>query len=250
MKTLIRYLSVDPQRPKIYKNGVKFRTLCGKCNNDRLGGSYDPALIEISKIVSRMVRVDQSGLLKLPPEIKFPVKVQRVARAIVGHLLAVLPGPEAGKSITHAPFPDAMRDYFLDPTKPLPKEMNIYYWVYPSDLHVVARGFGVGDARSLPHIIVGDMIKFFPLGYWVTWEAPPELRISQPTLIANRSSGIDDEEILKIPLRDVPPLDWPARPGSWGINLFSEEITFVAYPRKRRRLTKHSRQTRASGPRR
>jgi hypothetical protein len=165
MKTLIRYLSVDPQRPKIYKNGVKFRTLCGGCNNDRLGGSYDPALIEISKSVSRIVRINYEGFLKLPPEIKFPAKVQRVARAIVGHLLAVLPANEAGQSITHAPFPDAMRDYFLDPFRPLPKGMNIHYWVYPSDLQIVARGLGVGDARSMPHVIVGDIIKFFPLGY-------------------------------------------------------------------------------------
>jgi hypothetical protein len=248
MKTLVRYLSVEPQQPKFYQNGVYFPTLCEQCNTERLGADYDPALIEISNTVRRIVRVDQSGLLRLPPKIRFPVKVQRVARAVVGHLLAVLPYQRAGHSLVHAPFPDAMRAYFLDPSQPLPKEMNIYYWIYPSNLHVVARGFGVTDVRSLRWVILGDVLKFFPLGYWVTWSEPPGIHITRPKLIANRSSGIDDEEMLTIPLRHIPSLGWPERPGTWGINLVNETMTFVAYPRKRSHLGTLSKRLRTGDP--
>lgn len=233
-KTLIRHLSLDTQRPKVYQNGVKFPTLCDACNNGRLGGHYDPSLVDLTKDVSRIVRAAHSGTVVLPAEIKVGVKVHRVARSILGHLLAVLPYPYAGEPLVHAPFPDAMREYFLDQSRPLPDQMSIYYWIYPSDLHVVARGFGISDARN-PAWIVGDMIKFFPLGYWVTWEAPRSVTIPLPQLIANRAGGIDDVEDLRIPLRNVPPLGWPERPGAWGMNMFSDEMTFVAYPRKRRR---------------
>ncbi len=237
LETLVRFVAVDPQRPpsKFHQNGVKFRTLCGDCNNGRLGGQYDPSLIEISKDVSRIVRMNTSGVIAFPPEIKIRTRVHRVARAVVGHLLAVLPKAHRGKDLVHGHLADAMREYFLDTSKPLPPQMSIYYWIYPSELHVVARGFGMIDIRSPQSCIVGDMIKFFPLGYWVTWDQPSSVQIRLPELISRRSWGIDDEEEISIRLHDVPPPGWPERPGDWGMNLFHEEMTFVAYPRKRRR---------------
>jgi hypothetical protein len=234
LKTLSRYLSPDTQRPKIYQNGVKFPTLCGECNNTHLGERYDPALIGISNDISRLVRVQQRKMITLPPEVRIRTQPQRVARAVVGHLLAVLPRHLAGAPLVHAPFPDAMREYFLDESKPLPTKMAIYYWVYPSTLHVVARGFGVNDLRS-PGWVVGDMIKWFPLGYWVTWDKPSSVQVRLPVLVVDRTSNVDDDVELSVALRDVPPVEWPEQPGAWGTNLFCDEMTFVAYRRKRRR---------------
>jgi len=79
------------------------------------------------------------------------------------------------------------------------------------------------------------MIKWFPLAYWVVLEKPTSVTIRLPELVAQRASAIDDELDLPIPLRDSPPVEWPERPDKWGANLFSNEITFVAYPRRRRR---------------
>jgi hypothetical protein len=121
----------------------------------------------------------------------------------------------------------------------VPLGLTVYYWLYLSGLHVAARGFGVLDADpsqgAMRGPIVGDMIKFFPLGYWVTWDEPSGFYPRLPQLISDRSCGIDAEEVASIQLRDVPPLGWPEHPGSWGLNMFNEEMSFVAYPRRRRR---------------
>jgi hypothetical protein len=55
-----------------------------------------------------------------------------------------------------------------------------------------------------------------------------------PELVAQRLSAVDDEVNLPMPLKDSPPVEWPERPDKWGANLFSNEITFVAYARRKR----------------
>lgn len=235
LKTLCSYLSADSERPKIYQNGVKFPTLCADCNNTRLGGRYDPALIALANDMSALVRVAQRKLISLPAPMKIRTKPQRVARGVVGHLLAVRSHSEAGRALVHAPFPDAMREYFLDESARLPSEIAIYYWVYPSSLHVVGRGFGVNFSFPASRWIVGDMIKWFPLGYWITWDEPRGIRIPLPKLIDESPPQIDEEVDLEVPLRNIPPVRWPEHPGAWGARLLSDENTFVAYRRRRSR---------------
>ena len=235
LRTLTQYLAVDTNRPKIYQNGVKFPTLCAVCNNDRLGSKYDPTLNEFSKSLANILRVKRAGTLEIPDPIRLTVKPHRIARAIIGHLLAIAPQIETSSPPLSAPFPDAMRSYFLDSNAALPDEIDIYYWLYPSDLHVAARGFGfVSDVRS-SKCIVGDLIKFYPVGYWVTYEKPASAAIKLPELVTRKNAHLDDEDDLRINTSNVPALGWPERPGSWGANMLDDGMTFVAYRRQTRR---------------
>jgi hypothetical protein len=67
--------------------------------------------------------------------------------------------------------PRALREYFLDPCAPLPDAVSIYYWTYPSRHVVIARAIAKTNIRFSP-VIIGDILKFYPLGYWVVWDAP------------------------------------------------------------------------------
>lgn len=65
--------------------GVHFRTLCAKCNNDLLGRRYDKELIRFSNAVSETLK----SSLALPITIRIPVNPGRLARAVIGHVLAI-----------------------------------------------------------------------------------------------------------------------------------------------------------------
>src|SRR5262245_14181286 len=65
LTSLSSYLAVDESRPKIYQNGIKFPTLCARCNNALLGARFDRALIDVSKQVTNLVRTTSEGILAL-----------------------------------------------------------------------------------------------------------------------------------------------------------------------------------------
>ena len=92
--------------------------------------NYDPELNKISKDVRMLLKATKT--IWLGQRQYIPVKPQRLARAIVGHLLAGGLSPD--NSPVKAACPDALREYFLDPMAPLPDKLDIYYWLYRSFL--------------------------------------------------------------------------------------------------------------------
>jgi hypothetical protein len=56
MRTVLQTLSGNPEKDKfnLPQNGVKFRTLCKKCN-DWLGQQFDPTLNEFARDVGQIV---------------------------------------------------------------------------------------------------------------------------------------------------------------------------------------------------
>ena len=57
-KTILQHLVSDGSNKKyhISQNGLKFRTLCKKCNNELLGKKYDPILNEFAIGVGRYIK--------------------------------------------------------------------------------------------------------------------------------------------------------------------------------------------------
>jgi len=106
--------------------------------------------------------------------------------------------------------PRALREYFLDPCAPLPDAVSIYYWTYPSRRVVIARAIAKTNIRFSP-VIIGDILKFYPLGYWVVWDAPPLRTDALAPLVLNRAEGVDFELDPPIRFRRQPPLDFPGR---------------------------------------
>lgn len=69
----------------VAQNGIKYRTLCGECNNTLLGSNYD---IEYKKLVDFLYNIYTTPS-KIPQIVEIQeVPVNKIARAIVGHLLA------------------------------------------------------------------------------------------------------------------------------------------------------------------
>jgi hypothetical protein len=81
-------LQESVRRYKLSQDGVRFRSICARCNNVLLGGRYDLELNRVSQTVGSLIRMHLRGLLALPSEIQINTRTHYLVRAIIGHLLA------------------------------------------------------------------------------------------------------------------------------------------------------------------
>ena len=109
--------------------GIVFHSICEKCNNDLLGNKTDKALKElIDRIKNGLKNIQYSHYLNCN------IQVNRVARAVVGHMLASKEYYD-DQTITDT----VLRDFFLDPRALPPNDMHLFYFFYPYDYIVIAR---------------------------------------------------------------------------------------------------------------
>lgn len=230
-KVKIQTLSqaIEPTSPGIHRllqNGVKFRSLCSSCNNKRLGLKYDLCLNRFSKKVAQILRVRDR--ISLPPYIDVEVRPQLLSRAVVGHLLAAEIRSRMADPLRSAPMLDTMREFFLDEAKDLTPEFRLYFWPYPAIRQTILRGVGVVSGGFT---IVGDFLKYFPVAFWLTYQAPDT--VTQRLVgreVPVHGSSIGDIRVIRIPTREKATFrpDWPERPNEEEILVVSDGVCLVA----------------------
>lgn len=199
------------QRGRQFQQGVKFRSLCRRCNGDLLGGKYDPHLINLCNDVSQYM----ASQVYLPSEARFATKPDRVIRAIFGHLLAI--GVE---QFPRGDLGDAMAEAVLNPDSSIPSGIGVYYWPYPFWDQVSIRGFGFLLKWGTPPLIA-SVIKFMPLAFMVMWK--PDQRFVIPHLDMMqyvREPG--SEADIPLDLSVVPPQRYPEAPDEKGATLHGD----------------------------
>ena len=114
-------LNQEDTESQISQNGIKYRSICSKCNNSILGRNYD---IEYEKLVNILYDIYITpGEIGQYVEIQ-GIKINKVARAIVGHLLAARNDYFDGKG------ENELREYFLNPNLKPPNEFKLLYYTY------------------------------------------------------------------------------------------------------------------------
>jgi hypothetical protein len=212
------------KKPEISQNGLKFRTLCSRCNS-LLGDRYDPALNDFALSVGRFLNTS----LELPPILHVDAKPGSIARAVLGHILA------ARLSLEDSFFDHLIREAVLNPDDPMPEGINIFYWIYPYAQQVVFRDGvmpskrGRFDAEMIQRF---GLLKYFPIAYLVT-DADEYEGLEALTLWRNESA----EQVLKLPVRLNQVFDafWPEAPGPGNFLLIGAEgmESVQAHPRGR-----------------
>ena len=213
--TIIDHLAAEPPKKSktISQNGVKYRTLCGRCNNTLLGTEYDPSFIAFVKEIGVALR---SPLL-LPDVLTYNIKPQRVMRALLGHMSAQGVGRYKKGTLT-----ESLRDYILNTELPLPDPIKIYIWPYPYSRNVIVRDFAILDLK------VGESVncwflKFFPIGFLATFDEKPGYQFPGTELSLWRSASIDQEATVPFILRPVPNQFWPEAPTEHSVLLYGKE---------------------------
>lgn len=190
-----------------------------------LGQKYDPALADLFNEVKFLAESVSKGRLALPPFKTYFVRPQRIARSVIGHILAGNAVDLVQKDTPHAPMYQIMADYFFDEASALPDELEIYYWFYPFTDICIARAFG--SKLGAVGTIVGDLLKFFPFAFWVTWKQPKEIQLNLGKLLPNRSLLIDELSQLTINFDSYPPSYFPEAPQENGMTAFNSKMVAV-----------------------
>ena len=201
-------------RRRLAQSGVNFRSICAACNNVRLGARYDPELNSVSQTVSSVVKMHLTKRLALPSEVAINVRTHYLMRAIVGHLLAAHRSKDQSKppqGFSEGFYAD-LRSYFLDENLPLPDGVKVYYWPYLSQDQVLIKSLGV-SLKDGTRAVVGDLIKFFPMAYYVTKTLSDPLDLPVKSFYGDGCNNMECEITLHVRLDSIPPPKWPETPG-------------------------------------
>lgn len=209
--------SGEKRKGRDFQQGVKFRSLCGYCNGDLLGGIYDPALIDLANNISRYL----NGLFALPETTTFSASPGLVIRSVLGHVLAL--GVER---FPRGEFGDAAAEIVLDKDAPLPEELGVYYWLYPYWDQVSIRHFSFLVKFGSPPLMV-SLLKFMPLAFMVTWKPDPIFRF--PFFNMTDFAVGSGNHLAEIPVNftNLPPQRYPEAPGDHGVTLHGPESYYA-----------------------
>lgn len=228
VRSLLDTMNDPDGRGTVWQSGLYFETICDECNHGRLGREYDPALGRMCREIRRTRDALRQGIA-LPHPVRVPCQPQRVARSIIGHLLAAVPEHRVGEKPHQSLLAADLRSYFLNPGASLPRSVRIFCWWHSGRHTVVLRGFLRPGEQA-----VSDLLKFPPLGTLVLYQTKRTPAAPVTELLLDRTIGFDETEL--VPLEMVNPVDsrFPEAPEkSWeGSLLLSEGVGLVAEPRR------------------
>lgn len=147
------------------QNGVKYRTICQKCNNE-MGSGPDKELKKFYDSVKDFFEKDK----KLNSFRIININLQLLTKAVFGKLLAI--DEEPAMDLVSK----GMRDFILNDVKP--EELALYFRLYPYNFSVQARTFVCGSYLPIfttnnynnPYLISGlvSILNFFPIAFTVS----------------------------------------------------------------------------------
>jgi hypothetical protein len=209
---------VSRTRGRRSQNGVKYRTLCHRCNNTLLGAKYDPAFIAFVNAIAQLLTTS----LVLPRVVSLRGQPQAILRSLIGHIAA-----QGVDRYLKGPLTEPIRDYILDETKPFPDGLCAYYWAYPHTPYVLVRDAAFLDIPSGNPFAIW-LLKFFPVAFLITWGEPAYLEYTPHSFEPWRTCPFSYEDDLPVTVRPSLPAFWPEAPSDRTILLYGQEAIHAA----------------------
>lgn len=212
----------------ISQNGVKFKTLCERCNNYELGKKFDPVLNKFAIDVGKFL----NSKLYLPDKVEIETKPNSLIRAVLGHLLA------AKTELDKSDFDSAVRGFIFNENKPMPDNINIFYWVYPFRITVICRDFAMPVKRGrFDKLGYFNLIKYFPIGYLISdrndyegLDSLNQFRRSKPSEVAS----------IPVQLNFRKPWTWPEAPEPDNFMILGKGYQDTVYAKRKTKKSKKS----------
>jgi len=246
VRSLVGDLRTPKAKGRFHQSGLSFHSICAECNEHRLGREYDPELKRLCEQL-RQTRSASSDLgMSLPNPVRISCKPQRVARAVVGHLISAVPQQRIGAMPLDTPFWSVLRSYVMNPGSPLPRSISIRLWHYPFERVVVANAIGkVGPGTPY----VSSLLKFDPIAFWLIFQAPESFSSPIPQLHSDRTISLDQDEFVPFDMASTLNKRFPEAPSDAGATMFHDQAGWVAEPKLHRsRGHRRRRARRTQGP--
>lgn len=220
IRSLIERLSRDggaPRTARRVQSGVSYRTLCRRCNSEKLGGEYDPALAEFCE----QVRHVASSVLDIPTTLRLRIKPQRVMRSVLGHMAA-----QGVDRYFKGPITEPLRDYILGESNDLPANIRLYYWLYPYRHQVLVRdAVRINMGHSDP--VLFWLMKFYPLAFLATFDEQDQDFFRLTSLHPYGREPLNASADVAVITRPVRHELWPEAPDSDGAILYGPQAHFA-----------------------
>lgn len=202
-ESIFQYLTDGKkQKYQISQNGVKYRSICGDCNNRLLGSKFDPELNEFAVDIATLIKTN----LYLPYSIiRVKAKPALLCKAIVGHMLSATGYYGVSK------IDERFRAYFLNDLVVRPVGFKVFYWIYPYSSIRILRDVGMPQHRGCwedfrKGMGMFSILKYFPVGFIVSNIESYE---GLEDLTRYCGDDLQDEASIPINLNDVRPEYWP-----------------------------------------
>lgn len=198
---------------RILQDGVKYRTLCERCNSYRLGQRYDPEFIKFVNTIGTFLTTS----ISLPNAVPIIAKPQKILRALVGHMSA-----QGVDRYDKGRLTEELTAYLTDENKPFPNGVKAYVWAYPYRQHLMARDcefFHLGVKKAMPIWF----LKFFPVGFMLTFDEPDEYTFDFEELSKWRHLAFGDDAEVVITLRPLTHPGWPESPTEKSLIMYGQE---------------------------
>lgn len=230
MHQLIEVLGAGrvPPHGRQAQGGVKYRSICARCNNRLLGTEYDPELIRLAVEIDRFLSALRVGVV-VPSHTQVRVRSQRLARAVAGHVLAAaIQRPATGA------FDQPLANYFLDPKLPFPSDLSLSYWLYPFRQQVVVRdgviiSTRISESKATPTYFM--LLNFYPLAFLLTTKGSNSYRFNLLSLDNLAQLGIDDDTDLNVAFKGFPNEWGPEAPSDEHVPVFAGQTLYATRPR-------------------
>ena len=209
-------INMNPtKKPGQFQKGICFETLCGECNNERLGKELDPYLGDFqSKIfdtVSKCTELSDTVIIKC--------KINRICRAVIGHLLAALPFYLQGG------IEDDLRKYFLDKAEKQINRQHLYLWINNEKRVAISRNIGI----ALDPIFNGAVISLFKFPGAAFMLCDKNIDDNLVDLFDYTSKDFDEEAEIKIDINSIYSRNGEARTTEWPL-IANDNRLFVLPP--------------------
>lgn len=185
--TLLNGMPTKNDYQERYQSGIKYRSICDDCNNAILG-KYD---ITYRNVCEQIISLFNSDIY-LSKVINIPVEINKLCRAICGHMLASKNFFDTDCSIDIE-----LREYVLNPSIPMKSSLKLYYWIYLYNSICIARDSVVKGFKKdvFPDNMV-SLMAAFPLGFLLDSEEDNQCGLND--LFKYTTSNIND--IIDIPI--------------------------------------------------
>lgn len=213
--SIVHHLQAELPKKKgrISQNGVKYKTLCSRCNNQILGIECDPELIYFVNGISSILR----SPLSLPKIITCEAKPQKIMKSVIGHLCAQGVNRYKKGQIT-----EPIKKYFLEQEESLPENINIYCWPFPYARQIMSRDSVLRDLRASDPVSFW-LLKFFPAAFLVTFDEPEGYKFPGLKFSNWRSAKYEETVRLPFAFSPVPHQYWPEAPDQHSFVMYGNE---------------------------
>lgn len=177
------------KKPRQAQKGIKFKTICSKCNNERLGQELDPFLGEMQNDVIKMV----SSFTTITDEGMINIYINKISRCVIGHMLAAVP------RYIDASLENGLREYFLDKKMRSVEGQHLYVWVNFEKRVAIARNVGIAIDADFDGSII-SLLKFPGVAFMLCTKQIDDNMID---LFDYTTDNIEDKVSIPISMRSI-----------------------------------------------